>query len=657
MRSVKAAQSPVAGVPGGCLRNAAFGMVLVLWAVGSSAEPALTARIPSFHRDSSAELPATCSLAVADSTVTFGAAGLRGLTPEQVVARVKDRAGNYAVYGARMKPEAFGPPHDLYVFEIPAWLRLSEMVWYRLFSARTTTPSAEISPVYFDTDRIYAQGFPELHFRFEGAWVDLQGEHRKPVGSISLFSDPPGAEILVDGKGTGLTTPCVVDSLFAGPHSVEAHLEDYRFGRRTIVVHADSMVRGSFDLISDLDTVFIYGEADFGILVLPQQPVDVPYEVDSTVAPGLLLRLEPGAHRVVWDGGARFSTLDTVIEIRGGTVRYLDFAAERLYGGLRMVTFPPDARLSIGDSVIGIGDMVLPLPADTYYVRAARRGYEPGQTRVVVESDEVRTVRIALPKKPDRDEDGYLDSVDNCPDDYGIYDGCPAPRPWELARMRLAELSEEIRRDPLTVAYSVIGYLRRIPSDREFRDFVSRFDSGIGGGMNNYRGLVFGNLAHVSYKGLYVSLELGQWASGLRYRGADTLTLDTERGPYLVYYDSLVVEPSVFLASTALSAGFHLPLKYLHVVYTLGYQWEDIVVDDLRRARDGRLTRVAFDNDWWFHQIHFESNIKTGHRMMPCLYANFKLPFGPVKRTHWQSMQVGLMLKFPFLDDHEEERS
>jgi hypothetical protein len=81
------------------------------------------------------------------------------------------------------------------------------------------------------------------------------------------------------------------------------------------------------------------------------------------------------------------------------------------------------------------------------------------------------------------------------------------------------------------------------------------------------------------------------------------------------------------------------------VGYSLGFQWEDIIIDEIERAGDGGLLRAAFDNDWWFHELMVEADLLTGMFAAPSLYAKFKFPFGPAKRTKWHTFQTGLQVR------------
>lgn len=54
--------------------------------------------------------------------------------------------------------------------------------------------------------------------------------------SVSVFSEPAGAEVLVDGVATGLYTPCDLElSAFRGARELELRKPGYASGRRSVV--------------------------------------------------------------------------------------------------------------------------------------------------------------------------------------------------------------------------------------------------------------------------------------------------------------------------------------------------------------------------------------------------------------------------------------
>jgi hypothetical protein len=472
----------------------------------------------------------------------------------------------------------------------------------------------------------------------------IEGEHS---GTISVGSDPAGAQVFLDGIGYSGKTPVAIGGVSAGRHLVEVRLDKYRFAQRTVFMAADSVTRLSFSLFSDMDTVFVRGAERIGILILAQQAMPSAYRVDSVPVSDLTVRLSPGQHRIQWHGTTEYRPLDTLLNIPAGIVSYLDFRAEQLFGQIAISLVPPDARLFLNDSLVGAGDQMLTLPVRTYRVHAARRGYRSRDVDIEPPADTVGKFFISLEMVPDQDGDGFTDSLDLCPRHYGIYDGCPSPRLISAVKTAAARIHESAARDSFAIGWMLAGYLHRTAMDSDIRRFLSHFE---GAAFNNYQGLAAGNSLFASLYGLFVSLELGQWLGGLKYHALDTISWAWSDKTYLVYLDTLDngnrTEPRILITSTAVAAGAHFPLAHSTFAFGVGYQWETFAVGDLREQATGEKTRLSLRNDWWFSDLRIERDFHADPHLVPSLFFDFKLTLGEPPVSAWAGVQAGLMLKF-----------
>jgi hypothetical protein len=580
-----------------------------------------------------------------DSTLTtIDSISRISLRPGQVIMRKKLRSETYGFFSGILDTAAFSMRPPLYSFAKPHWARLEDMLAYRIFRSPTEAIGADEPIVYFDNERLYSRSASLLYYFRNGIWFQLSGIQKKPAGSISVTSHPAGADVIINGNSSGKTTPCTVNDLVAGEYSVEVQLSNYQFFRKTVRIIPDSTVSASFELIADVDTVFITGDVSYGLLLLPEPPADKPYLIDDSIRLySTRIRLATGLHRIRWDGDELFVPLDTTIDIPLGKVVYFDYLFRRRFGVVQLIPFPADAEICIDNFGCSSGERIEELPSGLYNVDVYRLGFKKMRVSLHVIPDTITTTRIDLRQVRDSDGDGYLDSVDNCPDKYGLYNGCPTPHLASALKGAFSELREFIAADSLTMGFSLIGTVARMPVNRNFRNFISVFSSGKAGGMNNYRGLSILNSTTVTYHGLFGGIELGQWSAGLQYQRSDTLSLDGTHG---VFFDSLTgVEPRMYIPSTAVAAGFHFDRAWLDIVYAIGYQWEDIIIDQIYDAENMTLEQAVFDNDWWFHQVRFEVDFNNGDMFMPSLYGNFRFPFGPQTRTRWIMMNFGFQLK------------
>jgi hypothetical protein len=571
--------------------------------------------------------------------------------PGQIILRRK-LDGEYRLYKGMLDTAAFNNRSNLYyAFQIPGWARISDLIHYRIYRAPTDKPGSDEDLVFFDSERIYLRQFSRIYYFRNGNWFSLEGSASLQQGTIKVTSTPEGAQVIINGVPSGKITPCEIEGLIPGTYVLELFLPDHHFYRKLVPLFPKGTVSVSFELFSDMDTVFITGKAPHGVLILPQPPVDKRYRIDSVMVDDYKVRLLPGEHRLYWDGGALYKSIDTVITIEEGRISFFDYLFRRQYGVLRVVPDPGDAEVCIQNYNCRIGEQIIEVPTGRYSVSAFRHGFRNLKKDIIVLPDSIVNCEMSLMQIPDRDADGYIDNVDRCPDVYGLHDGCPRQKMREAIEGKRQDLIDYIRNDHFGIGFTVMGMILKIPTRKHFSNFLSTFSSGKIGGVNNYRGLTFGNMIEVMYRGLFASVELGQWTAGLHYQRPDTMELKTRNTTYLVYYDSIMeVEPVLFLPSTAISLGVHYNWSWLNLVYSIGYQWEDIIIDQIYDVGKQEFSRITFDNDWWFHQLYTELDFQAGEFFEPSVYFKFKFPFGPFKWTRWHVLQAGLQIKlFPHL--------
>jgi hypothetical protein len=584
---------------------------------------------------------AGCNLAELDS--------VKAIKPGSVVLRKKYEPSDYRFYSGSIDTAAFHREPPLYSFTIPSNVKFKEFIRKRFYFQQTSNQNCDIEELYFDACSFYVRHAQRVWYYENDSWRYIDGKRLYPLGSLAISSDPPGAQLIVNGISMLKRTPCQLENIPYGNYAIELFLPHYHFSHKEICLKADTLLPMSFELLSDFDTVYISGNSPYGSLILPQPPIDQPFLIDTMYAEQSKINLFPGVYRVRWDGGDLYRSVDTTIKVTEGRITYFDYVFQRCKGVLKVSPIPFDAEVCIEDVPCSCGERLVELPSGTYRVSVQRQGFKAIKTTARISTDSLTDIKVDLRMNADRDADGYLDTVDKCPDVYGIYDGCPHRRLGDALADKKDDVLKFVKEDRFEVGFSLIGIISRFAAQKQFANFLSVFSSGRLGAVNNYRGLTFGNSFHLMYKGLYGSVEFGQWSAGIHYKRPDTLFLKADDRQYAIFYDSLQdIEPVIYLPSTAVTVGFHYNWSWVNVVYSLGYQWEDIMINKIYNVQDSTFNDVVFNNDWWFHQIHLEADFHADNRFAPSVYFNFKFPFGPSKRTRWHVMQFGLQMKlFP----------
>ncbi len=497
----------------------------------------------------------------------------------------------------------------------------------------------------------------------------------KEYGTLIVTSIPSNAQITINGEKTDSKTPATISGLSIGTYTIELSLPDYLFAQRKVKVIADSTITISFNLISLSDTAHVIGDLKLGILRLPMPPISTPYLVDNVHVYYQDVTLNAGKHHVVWEGGNRYSSLDTIVEIFSGKLTTFKFSPERLSGTLIISPFPRDADIYINETLYSTGELKVTLHSSTYTIKIERNGYFPFEKDIIIVPNKETNLEIDLDRIPDRDQDGFLDSCDKCPDEYGLYNGCPKQIRRDAFKMYKDILIENLKKQPLIFSINTIGYIYRTPTNSSFKEFLSYFNNG-SLYFNNQNSIELANTYNVSYHGIFLSCELGQWFSGLEYKknNYNPLKIKTKVDQYYVVFDTTAdIKPSIFLPSTSISAGFNIFVKKFNIACSFGYQWEDIVildivtVDNMQRYWDGELrdinneryigpkTDIVFNNNWWFSRLCFLFDLAESDRAIPTFYTAFTLSFGSKKKTGWHKIQAGILYKF-FLSSKQKQQ-
>ena len=247
-------------------------------------------------------------------------------------------------------------------------------------------------------------GRHELEVRRKGykpwrQWVDLAERQvftvvvtlepaQKPTGSILVTSDPVGAEVFVDGKRTD-TTPCVVQKLLPGAHTVEVRMQGKPVWKQIIEVKAGAQVK----VVAKLDRSPPRPTAHTGaVRVLSNVPkadvyVDGDYKGPAPItAQGLL----PGDHLVeVRAKGYKPAEARIKVVAKQQTLVKLDLEAkpeEKPMGIIRVVSEVPGADVFVDGELVGKAPI-------------KERRLDVGQHIVIVRKPGYRDYKITLSRK------------------------------------------------------------------------------------------------------------------------------------------------------------------------------------------------------------------------------------------------------------------
>lgn len=480
-------------------------------------------------------------------------------------------------------------------------------------------------------------------------------------GSLRITSSPKRAKILINGKKTPYRTPARIKKLPVGPTLVEVVLPNYEFSKRMVNVIADTTLTISFNLVSRIDTIRIVGDLQLGILSLPKIPFQTPYLVDNKQVYAGETALNVGNHRVIWNGGNRYTSLDTIVEIKSGKITTFTFTPRRLTGILELNVFPNDATVKIDGQEYGSGSLTTRLATGMYTISIDDEIYVPYEKLITIEPNKKKIVYIELDKIPDRDRDGFMDSVDLCPDVYGLYQGCPRQKKGEALKRYSKAVVDNMRDQKFFFAINGISWLYRVPTNKRFREFISYFNDGEMF-FNNYRGMTVGNSYQLYYRGLHFGIDLNQHFSSLKYKKhqyPNPLVLERDEKRYLVVYDTLAgIRPTIQLPGTALYGGMNWYIQDLTILMGMGAHFQNVKITGIVKEEEyldyknfgfgpynDKIYNLTYRNIYWFVRggMHYDINIlKT---VIPSVSTTYALGLQDNGRTAWHTLEVSLLLK------------
>lgn len=189
---------------------------------------------------------------------------------------------------------------------------------------------------------------------------------------VRVSSEPPGAQLIVDGELRG-TTPLETEIL-SGSHPLELRLEGYKPWRTDVQVKANEpMALGPIKL----------GLPD-ARLVLRSQPSGASVSV-SGVYRGrtpLELELRPQIEHTISLTRPGYEPQSRSVTLEPGQRRTLDVPLSGIYGEIAVRAQPPDAQVYVDGEPKGAANQTLRLVATTHEIEIRKAGFVDYKTSV-----------------------------------------------------------------------------------------------------------------------------------------------------------------------------------------------------------------------------------------------------------------------------------
>lgn len=233
---------------------------------------------------------------------------------------------------------------------------------------RTPIVDAEIRPGAHQLE------FSAERFLTKVASLDVEGGHQRQSmtvtltpnwAPVSLATDPPGAEIRVDGAVVG-STPMTME-LEAGERRIEVVLRGFNAWSERLNVVAATPQELPLVKLTPAD----------GRLDLASTPSEAVVSVDGEFRgrTPLTLALSPGRKHVITLTKPGFESASRELSVQADSGRHLDIELEKLFGAVTIDSEPPNAEIWVDGLRSGVTPTELTLSAVSHQIEIRDSGF------------------------------------------------------------------------------------------------------------------------------------------------------------------------------------------------------------------------------------------------------------------------------------------
>lgn len=214
----------------------------------------------------------------------------------------------------------------------------------------------------------------------EGPLIEKNEVLQEIKGLLLVKSDPPGANIVIDGNSRGLTPRLITDLAAKDTYALKLRKAGYleqavtvKFNGREPVVIEETLVQ------------------DSGVINITSEPAGAEVTVNGLPKgkTPVLVKGIPKGRAVVKFRLDGFKEEIRELAMRAGDQQNLPIVLQPLPGTLHLVSVPEGARFYLNDEARGVGPLVIPgLTPGDYTVRAEKPGFGTVSRTVTISNGE-----------------------------------------------------------------------------------------------------------------------------------------------------------------------------------------------------------------------------------------------------------------------------
>ncbi|MCK5775947.1 MAG: PEGA domain-containing protein, partial [Bacteroidales bacterium] len=213
-------------------------------------------------------------------------------------------------------------------------------------------------------------------------------ELKKSYGSIALISNPEnGAKVIIDGKDTGLKTPCTIDYLQSGEHTVSLRHKWYDPITSKVTINDEQEEKLTVSMEPNFGEVKIFADKESEVYV------DGEYKGNG-VWKGRMLT---GIHAVRISKDSHKAS-EKKINVSKGEYKDVSVNLVGKYGKLKVVSEPYGAKISLnglykGNSPVSVSKLLI----GDYTLLIEKEGFSSVIKHIKIEEEATLTINEKLP--------------------------------------------------------------------------------------------------------------------------------------------------------------------------------------------------------------------------------------------------------------------
>ncbi len=229
----------------------------------------------------------------------------------------------------------------------------------------------------------------------------IQDIERVSFGSLTITSQPSGAAVAIDGKNTGSQTPCTVNEIATGQHTVQIMKSGYQTYEFKPVIQSGQTTRASVNLTrtQQREPKRTAQKSYFKVNVDPWAKIYIDGKYIETTPLAKSIEVTSGNHRIKLEN-PNFQDWQKNVNFKPGQTVSLDVKLEPFAGSLK-ISVKPWADVYIDGKFYETTPIAKPiqLSAGRHTLKLINPSFVPHEEVIVIEANKTLRRSIELARK------------------------------------------------------------------------------------------------------------------------------------------------------------------------------------------------------------------------------------------------------------------